>query len=766
LFSKGVVPWILILNLLNEFFTVCMFSISLPICLTKYFMRSLQFILFLLFFTNQLSHAQALFENGQFWHSWTDSSEITLLQARQGSRFSFSLSTKHKGFYQGSIGMDNDNFSQWLCGIESDGKSNRFSTSMGPSSFKKMEKEEYGMNCLSTSLRGTGEGISLEWKQFSAWEPFMKIQDSVKLKFNTAPFYVWNLRVNNNQTSKKSVVLYLGQNSIPVDPDKGVNLSWWRINKPCERIYFRDPSGKLGLMALSSIPTNQAVLFEKEGFYGMKISLELKPGEEVNLPFVWAAHQDEAVLTDEKHNEKLYFSYRRFFKNVDEVSDYGLSNIKSTQISVARFEDEIAKMPGNSAEKWLASLTFRTDIANGLLVTNPAGKYFWFETEGRFRHMNTLDVAFETQVLARYSPWRLRMLLDQWAGYIAQFEEWIPSSRTRTTTKDNLEGVSASETGAFVYHDVGNFPFVMKAEGYDFGPYLPVEENAIFIHLMYYHWKLTNDKAFVQKYAGLVAMLMQSLQNRDSNGNGLADVGHGWSTYDVSEAIKRAPDNTYAGVKMAVAYLLGSELLKQSVVTPIRSIDQELITKDQDGTTMNGTQKAEWEKGTIGNAWLREKQAKQFENEAAKIIETLKSAQKKHGFVPVSLDTRFTGWNQQISVLAEGLLYSSFTGFEHPTLTKLKAILKPEWNKALPLCTKPYGLTISSSEPVTWFSKTMVMDYVATKALGFTGTHSNYPFRWNLENDQAYQDGATSLTEAWPGNWYPRGLSAWLYLLR
>jgi hypothetical protein len=219
-------------------------------------------------------------------------------------------------------------------------------------------------------------------------------------------------------------------------------------------------------------------------------------------------------------------------------------------------------------------------------------------------------------------------------------------------------------------------------------------------------------------------------------------------------------------VKTAVAYLLGSELLKNSIVTAVRSIDLELKTKDQDGTTMNGSQKAEWEKGTIGNGYLRERQIKFFESQAALIVKSLESAQKKHGFIPVSLDQKFPGWNQQISVLGEGLLYPLLTGFSHPQLSKLQNILKPEWNKALEKCTKPYGLAISSSEPTTWFSKTMVMDFVAAKAFDFKGSHSQFPVKWNVNNDQAYQDGASSMTEAWPGNWYPRGLSAWLYLIR
>jgi hypothetical protein len=441
---------------------------------------------------------------------------------------------------------------------------------------------------------------------------------------------------------------------------------------------------------------------------------------------------------------------------VDAVSDFGLAQHINAVKHAADFHQLVASSTASPEEKWMATLSFRTDLANGLLVRNPQEKWYWFETEGRFRHMNTLDVAFETQIPAVHMPWRLKLLVDQWASYIALFEEWVPSTRSRSGIKYNLEGVSSSETGAFVYHDHGNFPVVMNAEGYDFGPNLPVEENTGFVFMLYHYFRITSDTQMVRKYAGLVATLLQSLQNRDANG---------WSTYDVSEAIKRAPDNTYSGVKMAAAYLLGSELLKLSVVVPIRSIDQELKTKDQDGTTLNGTQKALWEKGTIGNRYLREKQAAQFEKEAALILKTLQKAQKKHGFMPVSLDEKFPGWNQQATVIAEGLLYPTLWKFRHPVLTGFQKLLLPEWEKARLKCQRSYGLTVSSSEPVTWFSKTMVMDYVARKNFGWSGSHAKYPYLWNQNNDQAYQDGASSPTEPWPGNWYPRGMSSWLYLL-
>jgi hypothetical protein len=727
--------------------------------------RFLSLAFLVLFMSWAKGQSDFKFENGLFRTAFTDSSRLTLLQARLGSRFSFSFSALHKGYYHGTLGMDNDNLSQWFCGLESEGK--KWALPSGkPGSFSLFPANEMGMHCLSSSLEGKGDDVSLEWSQHSPWQKFDNLEDTAQLNLNTAPFFAWKIRVKNQAKRNRKFTLYLGQYSVPVDPDKGVNLSWWRLNQPCNRIYYRDPSGKNGLMALSISSNQKAVLFENQGFYGMKFDLELAPGAEQAIPLVWAGYQEDAIMMDEKHNQKLFFLYTRRFKNVDEVSEYGLKNWEIALSSGEKFESQVNAMPGSPQEKWLAALTFRTDVANGLLVRNEKGKVLWFETEGRFRHLNTLDVAFETQLLARWMPWRLKMMLEQWAGYISLFEEKVPSTRTRSFVRENLEGVSSSETGAFVYHDVGNFPFVMNAEGYDFGPHLPVEENCNFIFLLHWHWKISNEPQLVRKYAGLVAMLCQSLQNRDSNGNGLPDVGHGWSTYDVSEAIKRAPDNTYHGVKVAMAYLLAAEMLKNSIVEPQRSIDLELKTKDQDGNSLSGNQKAEWEKGTIGNAYLRQKQVKFFETEAGKILASLSQARKKHGFIPVSLDQKFTGWQQQISVLGEGLLYPLLTQCQHPMLNKFIQLLAPEWEKSLKLCTKPYGLTISSAEPTTWFSKTMVMDYVATKAFGFKSSHAQFAFRWNMNNDQAYQDGAEDLKIPWPGNWYPRGLSAWLYLLR
>ena len=78
----------------------------------------------------------------------------------------------------------------------------------------------------------------------------------------------------------------------------------------------------------------------------------------------------------------------------------------------------------------------------------------------------------------------------------------------------------------------------------------------------------------------------------------------------------------------------------------------------------------------------------------------------------------------------------------------------------------PHGIKLSSGEDVTWFSKIMVSDIVASYWFDSKPSTAKYTYDWNKNNTEAYQDGAYSLTRPWPGNWYPRGMSSLGYLFR
>jgi hypothetical protein len=323
------------------------------------------------------------------------------------------------------------------------------------------------------------------------------------------------------------------------------------------------------------------------------------------------------------------------------------------------------------------------------------------------------------------------------------------------------EEMSAAEFGPFVYHDVGDFPYVSLTNDYAFGPFMAVEENTSLALLLYWYWKLTGDNRFVSQNMGILEVLMQSLINRDSNSNGIADVGHGWSTYDVSKTLKTAPDNVYLGVKQLAYYIVTAEMLKSFTVKHSRKAISvnESNREVQDGEGVGHTSATNYD-----NTFLRNAQTAKYLAEANKILDALKKASKKYGYVPVSLDEKIQGWNQHSVVLGEGLMYPALCNTQSDVLIDLATILKPSYILAFEKSKEKYGIRLTSGEPLTWFSKIMVSDYVASRWFEQNNSSANFTCQWNINNRYAYNDGAFSEIKAWPGNWYPRGISALLYL--
>jgi uncharacterized protein (DUF608 family) len=144
--------------------------------------------------------------------------------------------------------------------------------------------------------------------------------------------------------------------------------------------------------------------------------------------------------------------------------------------------------------------------------------------------------------------------------YMAQEEVNLGMRMTSRGRELQKEGMSASEYGPFLYHDVGNIPFVAEISEYGYGPHMAVEENSTYTLLLYRYWKITGDDAFVQSKLGMLDILLHSLTNRDTDDSGIADTGIGWSTYDVNDAINRSPENVYLGIKQMCAYVAGAEM--------------------------------------------------------------------------------------------------------------------------------------------------------------------------------------------------------------
>ena len=340
----------------------------------------------------------------------------------------------------------------------------------------------------------------------------------------------------------------------------------------------------------------------------------------------------------------------------------------------------------------------------------------------------------------------------------------MPSSIATGKSKMNTEGISAAEMGPFLFHDIGNVPYIFNAEGYDFGPYMPIEQNTSFIILLYVYWKMTGNGAEVATHLSLAQVLAQTMKDRDYNGNGIADHAIGWTTFDVSDALKQSPDNNYLAFKQMAAYLCLAEMQKAVLKKPNSKAMQKAEVSDEDGNTTDGDARARALWAMIDNEPLRKKQAQVWLAEAELIKKTLMRSQRKDGTWPVSGDKTFAGAEQKSVVLTDGLYWPLALGMRSPILEALKPKVKQHLEAAMRTSTRPYGILLSDGEPVTWFSKIMNVDGIAYFGLGRKTTTSSYAYAWNKNSDQAYQDGAFSATKAWPGNWYPRGAIALQYL--
>lgn len=696
----------------------------------------------------------------------TPTTKLTVLNARLGSRLSHSLVTSEKGFHTGTMGYDNDLHRELLIEIETPKGKRCFTTCSAPTGVQALANQQIGLGM--TAMQLTGESPS-EYKVtatlVSPFTPTDSLGDSTGIRLSITPAYYWQISVTNLAGSPLKGTVKLGLKAIPYDTDKEVALSWWRRNKPANTLLFKDVAGAGSFTALSGQQKNLRH-FDEEAFNGLAYDFEAGKGVTLTENLVFAGYHPGKVMTDLKHHQELTFYYTRFYKNIEEVLAWAHQNQGAALAASQKFEKVLSESKATPEEKWVTALSFHTDLANTFLLKVPAGQARFYLTEGRFRHMNTIDVAHETEVQAVFTPWRLKLQLEQWTDYLATKEVIVPSAKYQGRQLYNLEGVSATELGPYLYHDVGNFPYVMPAEGYDFGPMMPIEENSTFTLLLYWYWKLTGDDAFARRHIGLTQVLLQSMMNRDSDGNGLADYGMGWSTYDVSEAIKRSPENVYLGVKQLAAYVAGAEMLTGLAQKSTLPKNTHLAEKGEDGNSLNGNQKAQFEKGLIDNTWLRKRQAEQCLAEARKILGSLQAARQHHGFLPVSLDTTFKGWNQHSIVLCEGLFLPALSGLNHPIIMETASLLGKTYDDAMTRSRTPYGIKLSSNEPVTWFSKIMVSDVVASYYFNKNNSSAPFTYKWNRDNLMAYQDGAFDEKTPWPGNWYPRGISSLGYILR
>jgi hypothetical protein len=685
----------------------------------------------------------------------TDSTNFSLLNSRLGSRFSFSLLNEKQSMQTGSLGFDMDEQTGLLIGVEVNNKFYCFRTTKLPRNASYLANQQLKFGPASMEITGeTPEGIKVNFTLVSSFTSSKDLADSTAIKTQIFPGFYLQVNVANNNQQNTACRLKVALAKTPV---KGFNFMALEPMKPengTQRVLFRDNTDKDVKLALSAIKSPAKGTFNTDGFGGLFYEFNLAPNSKKEFTQIYATYNDHKVIEDLRVNQDLKFYYTHYWKSINEVLKYADENYEQNIILTQKFENSLMNGNLTAQEKWVLALTFHTDLANTYFLLDENQQARFYVSEGRFKHLSTVDVAHETEVSAIFCPWRLKLQLSQWTNYIARAEVRVDANPAQDKPTYQ-QGMTAAEYGPYLYHDVGDLPFVNETANYNYGPHMAVEENTSFVLLLYYYWKISLDDTFVKSMLGTVDVLMQSVMNRDTNGNGIADKAFGWSTYDANEALKLSPENTFLGAKQMSAYAVAAEMFRdlanKDKVTAIDATKKGVVDGEGAGFKNLGV--------AVNNEGLRIKQALRYEKEANLILSTLKNAQKKYGFIPVSLDQTFPKWNQRSVVIGEGLFLPGLAGSKSVLLKQLAEVLKKDYATTYAQSITDYGIKLTTQEGTTWFSKTIVADVVASQWYGIKHSSASYVYEWNKNSPYAYNDGLLKKDDVWIGYWYPRGIS-------
>ena len=684
-----------------------------------------------------------------------DSTNFSLLNSRLGSRFTFSLLNEKQSMQTGSLGFDMDDQTGLLISLTINQKVYCFRTTKLPRNASYLNNQQLKFGPTSMQITGeTPDGIKVNFTLVSSFTASKDLTDTAAIKTQIFPgFY---MQVNIVNESKKAITGTL-KVAIAKTPVKGFNFMSLEPMKPNngeQKVLFRDNASLNGKIALEAHKTPAKGTFSEEGFGGLVYELNIPQHGQKEFHQIYATHHNGTVIEDKRVNQPLRFYYTQYWKSIDEVLAYAKNQWTENLSLTQKFEDSLMNSKLTAQEKWVLALTFHTDLANTFFLIDGNKQPRFYVSEGRFKHLSTVDVAHETEVSAIFSPWRLKLQLSQWTNYIAREELTIPANAVQNKPAYQ-QGMTSAEYGPYLYHDVGDLPFVSETANYNYGPHMAVEENTSFVLLLYYYWKISHDDVFVKSMLGTVDVLLQSVINRDTNRNGIADKAYGWTTYDANEALKLSPDNTFLGAKQLSAYAVAAEMFRNLAnKEQIKAIDATKAgVVDGEGAGYKNAGIA------INNEYLRTKQALRFEKEAYLILATLKKAQKKYGFIPVSLDESFPKWNQRSVVIGEGLFLPGLVGTKSPILNELALVLKKDYADTYAQSITDYGIKLTTQEGTTWFSKTIVADVVAEQWYGIKHSSAPYIYEWNKNSPYAYNDGLLKKDDVWIGYWYPRGIS-------
>lgn len=522
-----------------------------------------------------------------------------------------------------------------------------------------------------------------------------------KVKAVIAPFFYKIIEVENTTGTEQNFDIFV----------EIVDIVGFRENSDGKKIIYYNSTTSTR-QAWIDVPAQRAIaayLYNGQtNEKGFSFSFTLQPGQKKKKILADAWYNGGMALIDERERVgELKFYYTKFFGSIDEVIDFALDPLVQINLIPAAENFSASLKTGDSTIDYITNIAVASYLANSYLVYDQGGNPRYYLNEGCMNFLSSMDLVYDAALFeAEFFPWALKLQLEEWSQYTSQ-----------------------DRYGVFMQHDMGEGSIVTSSQRYPYGD-MKVEENLCYISMVFLYWKKTGDIDFLASKTSLIQSLLASIQNRDTNGDGIIEVEAGYTTYDYEKvAMGWGAGNVRIAVSSIAVFIMAEEMEKAVG-------------------------------GTGGNY-------RQF---AAKTAESLKVAFKRFGYLPVSLSASRPGWREQTIVNFEGLLYLFVSGVQDPLIDDLLAVVAPSHYFALQNCQAKYGYRLSSGGAITWLSKTFeakAINEIFIRRGYYKNDFAIFPMAKSLlgQSQKGFADTWNISTGKLENlYYYPRGVSIFFYI--
>ena len=693
-----------------------------------------------------------------------DPSHVGIQNAKLGTRLNFDFqfsnaaysNRQSAGVYTGVLGTEADNLDQFVLATFLDADSSVQSFHIGENPYYSYSNVQLRLGLTRMTLEGIQQNrIRVRFIQMNPFTSTDSLNQFDNL-INITPFFIQELQIENlSDTVQSGYVLISHSDAFAVNSDSLVNhpilllngnndQNGWRAFCAVDTLHLmRYEIGPALFDHFNSTGRLQNTIANEKSQGGFSWHFHLNAGQKKTWRFIYAGYYNGTVMHDTRFEpaKPLYFAYLKYFHSIFDVLKWTIENVTKILEKNGQFEEKLRNALLSETQKYTVASAFHSYFPNTFLLSgendNDWRYYVW---EGQIKYISTLDVAYETGLFeGLVIPWALRMQLQEWG-----------------------EIVQTDAEGVYYPHDLGYKYDVTPQQAYAYlGGNMGVEENCNYMLLLYWYWKQTGDTAFILSKKDDINRIFLSLQNRDSNGNGLADRDAYFTTIDQKEAVHCAAENSYIAVKELASFLSGAEIF-EALGDSARADSLKRYADQTMQTLMVSPDSA-------GNANGRMPTIHYYgENLNLSDVWNFYEQNDYCGPFP-------NNWNAATMVIPEGLLYLLLTNYDFSSKTAFIQKLMRSNKAHFDICHSGAVFTSLTSELTrTWFSKLFDNELINQVLSNLFPHYAHYPLN---ALEEAFpllsQKGNRGYSDSWQYSdgqrrgldFYPRGVNAFGFLV-